>query len=558
MLLSLSIKNFTIVSALELDFSAGMSAFTGETGAGKSIMIDALMLVLGERADTHVIRPGAESCEIHALFSLDQDSEPSRWLLAHDLLPPEHSLEVWLRRVITKEGRSKAYINGQPLPLNKIKELSELLVDIHGQHQHQRLLHPATHRKQLDEYAQHPDLLEPVDRLYHECLQLEEQLNQLTNQLATTERGELLAYQIDELTALNLVAGELQSLHQEHQLLHHAKDHLEHITQLQDQLSGEAEQRGLCAQLLSVHHLLSTLPNHHPRVINSLELINNALIQCEEVEREIAHFATEVQLDPARLQTVEQRMQALHDAARKYHCDPNQLLAHLDTLLVEQEQLAHAQQDREQLRARLSVQQQAYQQAALNLRASRQHHALLLAEEITACIQQLGMPQGFVTLQLTPLDTPHAHGLDKVEYLVCTNPGLAPDTLAKIASGGELSRISLSIQLITARRRSATPTLIFDEVDVGIGGATAALVGNLLRQLGQHLQVFCVTHQAQVASAAHHHFLVEKTIHDQTTFSHIKALTAAEKISEIARMLGGLSINHQTLLHAQAMLAEWS
>jgi DNA repair protein RecN (Recombination protein N) len=557
MLLSLSIKNFTIVSSLELDFTAGMSAFTGETGAGKSIMIDALMLVLGERADVQVIRPGADCCEIHALFSLDQESEPSRWLITHDV-QGDNATEVWLRRVITTEGRSKSYINGHPLPLTKIKELSELLVDIHGQHQHQRLLHPNTHRQQLDEYAQHTELLDPVAELYHQCHQLEARLSTLSRQLTHTERAQLLRYQIDELTALNLRPGELQALHQEHQLLHHAKDHLAHITQIQQLLSGEDEHHGVCQQLHSLHHLISTLPQHHPRIANSAELINNALIQCEEVNSELAHFAADVQLDPERLHAVEKRMEDIHDAARKYHQDPNQLLAHLEALCREQQQLADAQQQITTLQTQLDTQRQAYQQAALALRHSRQQHASELADEITRCIQQLGMPQGLVTIQFTPLDSPHAHGLDKIEYVVCTNPGLAPDVLAKIASGGELSRISLSIQLITARRRTATPTLIFDEVDVGIGGATAALVGKLLRQLGEHLQVFCVTHQPQVASAAHHHFLVAKTVHDHATFSEIKALDAAEKINEIARMLGGLSINQQTRLHAQTMLEEWS
>jgi DNA repair protein RecN (Recombination protein N) len=554
MLESLCIENFAIVAHLELDFSHGMTAFTGETGAGKSIMIDALLLALGARADASVVRPGADKCDIHANFSFDAHSEPARWLDEHDL--STDSLDVWLRRTITAEGRSKSYINGQPLPLQKIKELSELLVDIHGQHQHQRLLQHATHREQLDQYANHPDLLSNVHRLYRECTQLKHAKEALLTRIANQDHQHLLCYQIEELQRLSPLENEMQALHEEHQLLHHAKTYMEQTAHIHHLFTGNDDTPGLSQQLHALTHALQTLPSHHERIQNAQELINNALIQCDEALDEIEHFATHISLDPERLHDVETRMSELHHAARKYHVDANQLHVHLQQLEADYRDLTGIEEEQHRLERAYIIAYEQYQQASFALRESRKKHATLLANDISAIIRQLGMPHGFIEVKLSPLETIQAHGLDKVEYFVCTNPGLAPDLLSKIASGGELSRISLSIQLITAQKRVSTPTLLFDEVDVGIGGTTAALVGQLLRQLSEHLQVFCVTHQPQVASAAHHHYLVEKHVEQAQTFSEIKRLNPSERIQEIARMLGGLTITEQTRSHARALLSE--
>ncbi|MFZ4076674.1 MAG: DNA repair protein RecN [Legionellaceae bacterium] len=552
MLRSLCIENFAIVSTLELDFDEGMTAFTGETGAGKSIMIDALALALGGRSDPSVVRKGAEKCDIHAYFTFDEASAPAEWLNAHDLT--SNAKEVWLRRVIYAEGRSKSYIDGQPFPLQKVKELSHLLVDIHGQHEHQRLLHHATHREQLDTYGNHEDLLKEVQTCHQTC----QTLKQTMDELKLVKKGDganLLAYQLDELEALNLQAGELDTLHEEHQLLHHAKAYLEQILHLKACLAEAQDGPTLSMQLHQVNQLLKRLPAQNPNIKNALLLIQNAQIQCDEALDEIEKFEQDVQLDPERLATVETRMSLLHQTARKYQIDPNQLLTHFEQLKDERQRLEGAEEQLHALNKAFDVAQTNYTKAALALRASRTHHAKKLAEEITQTIRQLGIPKGYIDVVMTPTDTLQAHGLDKVEYHVCTNPGLAPDTLGKIASGGELSRISLSIQLITAQRGS-TPTLFFDEIDVGIGGATAALVGQLLRSLGERLQVFCVTHQAQVASAAHHHFVVEKYTQDEQTFSQVNALTSEEKIHEIARMLGGLTITEETRSHARALIQE--
>jgi DNA repair protein RecN (Recombination protein N) len=552
MLTTLRIENFAIVKQLELDFARGMTAFTGETGAGKSIMIDALMLALGGRADASVIRLGEDKCDISAVFHLDQDAEPAHWLKDHDIHCDNG--ELVLRRVLFSEGRSKSSINGQPFPLQKVKELSEMLVHIHGQHQHQTLLNHTTHRQQLDHYAGHEALLTDVASLYKSCQKIKNELESLSNQDNSNDRKDLLRFQLDELQALNLQEDEIHQLHEEHQLLHHAQDYLQNTQHIIQVLQGD-EEPSVCQHLNQVLQRLNELPQEQKSIKNALELINSALIQCEEAVDEMQGFSEQVPLDPQRLQEVEERMSALHQAARKYHVDPAQLTALTQRLQQEIEAMHHSDERINELQQQYQVQTKAYEEAALRLRQSRLESSTKLANDITAIIQKLGMPQGKVCIELTQLDKMQAHGLDKVEYKVCTNPGMALDTLSKVASGGELSRISLAIQMITAQR-GATPTLLFDEVDVGIGGATAALVGQLLRKLGERLQVFCVTHQAQVASSSHHHFVVEKYSDQDKTFSRITSLDDQDKIDEIARMLGGLTITEQTRSHARELLLQ--
>ncbi|CEK12047.1 DNA repair protein RecN [Legionella hackeliae] len=552
MLTTLRIENFAIVKKLELDLSAGMTAFTGETGAGKSIMIDALMLALGDRADASVVRAGEEKCDINASFHIEHDSPPAKWLRENDLDTEDGN--VILRRVFYAEGRSKSYINGHPFPLQKVKELSEMLVHIHGQHQHQTLLQHTTHREQLDRYAGHFALLDEVQQLYKKCQKIKQELDALNNRSNDNDKIVLLKFQIEELAALNLQGKEMQSLHEEHQLLHHACDYLQNTQRIVHLLNADDESN-ICQGLNQILQLLQELPQENSAIKNSCELINSALIQCEETLDEVKQFSEQVQLDPERLKDVETRMSMLHQMSRKYHVDVNNLADHLVHLQTQLEQLEDAENRSATLEKDYQEQLKAFERAALKLRSSRETAAKKLAAEITTTIQQLGMPKGYISIEITPLEKMQAHGLDKVEYNVCTNPGMAPDSMAKIASGGELSRISLAIQMITAQRGS-TPTLLFDEVDVGIGGATAALVGQLLRKLGERLQVFCVTHQPQVASCAHQHYIVEKHSDNQQTYSRIVALDNQEKINEIARMLGGLTITEQTRSHAKELLAQ--
>lgn len=552
MLTTLCIKHFAIVKQLELDFSQGMTAFTGETGAGKSIMIDALMLAMGGRADASVVRPGEDQCEITATFYFDKNTEPAVWLAEHGLLSDEE--EIYLRRVINADGRSKSYINGHPFPLQKLKELSEKLVHIHGQHQHQTLMHHQTHRIQLDRFANHLHLIDEVEHYFKLCQQIKQEIDSLQSIEQQTDKIKLLQFQIEELTLLDLHEGELEELHKEHQMLHHAKDYLE-LCQNIHQLLNNEDQPDICTGLNYVLQLIGQLPQDHSKIKSSYELINSALIHCEEALSEMEAFSEQVQLDPQRLHEVENRMSAIHQLARKYHVDGSQLSDLRSQFEKEIETLLSAELRLKDLQLQYHDALKAYDQAACNLRNSRMLHAPKLAKEITASIQQLGMPKGWVDIEITPLDKIQPHGMDKVEYKVCTNPGMAPDSLNKIASGGELSRISLAIQLITAQR-GATPTLLFDEVDVGIGGATAALVGQMLRKLGERLQVFCVTHQPQVAAASHHHYRVEKVSNQQQTFTQIKPLDDPGKVDEIARMIGGIKITEQTRSHAKELLLQ--
>lgn len=549
MLTALRIENFLIVKHLELDFLSKMTAFTGETGAGKSIMIDALTLALGGRADASIIRKGHDKCDISASFYSENTSEPIQWLHLHDIECNDG--EIILRRVLNKEGRSKCYINGQPFPLHKVRELSDMLVHIHGQHQHQALMHPNTHRQQLDSFAGHSRLLNQVNSIYQQLHTIKSELNKLSAHKTSTDRQELLEFQIAELNGLSIQENEPQHLNKEHQLLYHAYDYQQRCEQIEELLIHNEANIG--RNLNQVLTLLKDLPKDNPLIKNTVDLTNSALIQCDEAANEISQFKEKIQLDPERLQQVENRLAVLHQIARKYQVEAHQLPSYLLGLQEELETLLNADKQIIILQKKYDEYQQHYQKAALELRQSRMESATKLAAEINAVIQKLGMPQAQLTIEMTTTEKMQNHGLDKIEYKATTNAGSEPDLLSKIASGGELSRISLAIQVITAQRGS-TPTLMFDEVDVGIGGATAALVGRLLQKLGERLQVFCVTHQPQVAAHAHQHFVVAKFTDNLETYTTIEPLINSEKIDEIARMLGGLTITEQTRLNARDLL----
>lgn len=548
MLTALCIKNFTLVAKLDLDFAAGMSVFTGETGAGKSIMIDALILALGGRADATVVRPGAESCDIQACFICSKDSDSARWLAEHELEAEE---EIFLRRTITREGRSKAYINGVVFPLQKVKELGVTLVHIHGQHEHQTLFSAATHREHLDQFAQHQPLRKQIKEAYQLCQRLQAAQTELASK--RLQDNSHVLDNLKEWEALCPLAGEIEALHQEHQLLHHAADYATQAQMLLQLLQTD-DGPSIRYNLQIFSQQLDRLPHNNRAIQNIKALIDQAQIVCDEAYDELEKFGDSLAMDPERLQQVEKRMSALHHLARKWQIAVEQLPEYGQVLAAEvaaQESMAMQQA---QLAADYATAQQTYHDFAMALRASRITHAQQLALKITANIQQLGMPHGRIELLVSPSEAPQEHGMDKIEYRVATNPGMPPDLLSKIASGGELSRISLAIQLIAAQQ-GTTPTLFFDEVDVGIGGNTAAIVGRLLRKLGQRLQVFCVTHQPQVAASAHQHFLVEKHCEQGQTFSQIKPLSSEDtKVEELARMLGGLTITTQTRSHAKELL----
>lgn len=550
MLSTLNIQNFAIVSQLILECAHKMSAFTGETGAGKSIMIDALSILLGGRTDTSILRPGQDRCDLSAQFFYDNDSKVQDYLQEHELcLEPG---EVIIRRIINKEGRSKFFINGYVSNAQQVKQLGQLLVHIHGQHEQQSLISHQTHREHLDNFAQLNPLKQKVKQAFQAYQDLLDQQQQLLKLKLSPEQLQLWEYQYQELQDLAPHEGELDELYQEHHLLHHAHQYLKDASEIQDLLS-ENEDLNVNRQLHQILHLLSLLPKDNPNLQTVFNLLDSAIIQLDEAQAELKLFIHQIQINPQRLNEVEERMRVWHQLARKFQIDVHELPQHAKVLDTQITNYRDAEKHKSELQHKILKQQEIYLKLAEELRNERQKHAPDLAQAIQAIIQELGMPHAKLFIHIEPLTEMHMHGMDKVEYLIATNPGSEMGSLAKIASGGELSRISLSIHLITAERGS-TPTLLFDEVDVGIGGATAAKVGQRLRELGEKLQIFCVTHQAQVAACAHQHFQVSKYSKNEQTFSSIIELDAKGRVDEIARMLGGLTITEHAKNSAKELI----
>lgn len=551
MLTHIYIENYTIIDTLELDFQSGMTVLTGETGAGKSIIIDALDLALGGRTDSTVIRPGSERCEIIASFDITRIAAAREWLHAQEF---EDSTECFLKRIISSDGRSKCYLNGKLIPLQLLRAAGELLVNIHGQHQHQTLLQREEQRRLLDIFANHLPLVEQVASAYHEWHHAAERLKALEN--ASQEQNakvDLLRYQIQELDELGLTENELEELEKEHKQLANADNVIEQYQQIISALAEE--DNGNTLQLLHhAQHLLTSMLNVNEKAGSISELLTNAGVLIQEAVNEIKHYLDKTDINPERLHWVEQRLQKIYDTARKHRLKPDALFAHHQQLQREYAGFSLNEEQLIALKQHIETLYQRYLTLAEKLSHSRQKAAKQLSQQVTASIQQLAMPGGQFSLRLEPCEKqqPSAKGLERVEFTVSTNPGQPQQPLSKVVSGGELSRISLAIQVITAQQ-DATPTLIFDEVDVGIGGSTAAIVGQLLRQLGAKAQVLCITHLAQVAACGHHHYQVKKATRQALTYTQISILNQEQKIAEIARMLGGLKITEQTLAHAKEM-----
>jgi DNA repair protein RecN (Recombination protein N) len=552
MLTHIHIKNLAIVSALELEFAPGMTVLTGETGAGKSILIDALGLSLGERAENAMIRPGSERAEITASFDLGALPEVRTWLQEH---AHDDGQECILRRVLVREGRSRSFINGSPAPRQLVQELGEMLVDIHGQHAHQSLLRRSAQRQLLDGYAGHQTLLAGVADLYRRFRTTRIRLEELTG--AARDRAaklDLLRYQLGELEKLKLGPQELEELDRDHLRLSNAGQLQEACAGLFDDLydRDSSVHSRLERAVAELDRLLGTDPD----LAEFRDLLESAAIQVQEASTGIrAHLET-LELDPAQLQKVEQRLGEIHDLARKYRVKPDQLPELTEQLRSELEQLEHADVQLEQLTAEVDRLRGEYLAAAGELGRSRARKAEELGRDISGAMQILGMPDGQFSVELSDLSEEHsgAGGLEEVEFLVTANPGQPLQPLAKVASGGELSRISLAIQVVTAKC-GGIPTLIFDEVDVGIGGRVAEIVGQLLRRLGQDRQVLCVTHLPQVAAQGNQHLQVTKQTSRNQTLTNIARLSGADRVAEIARMLGGIQITEQTLEHAREMIA---
>lgn len=549
MLTHLSVSNFTLVETLELEIAPGMTAITGETGAGKSILLDALGLALGDRADPDRVRTGAERADIHASFDISTIPAAHEWLVEHDLKIDDECL---LRRTVTSEGRSRAYINGHPATLQQLKGLGERLLDIHSQHAHQSLLKKDNHRRLLDEFGQLQELALQVGQAHNQWLQLQQQFTLLRdNSEEMSARFQLLSYQVEELDMLDLSEGEITELESEQKRLANADTILRNSQQLAELCTDE--QYGLLEAFNKALHLLSEMPEKTGHLLETEQLLMSAQIQAQEAQRELDSHIDGFELDPERLQTVEERLSSCYEIARKHRVQPEELLELHQTLSEELQQLSGGDAKLEELEQQVNDALASYHQLAAKLSKQRHKAAKQLSREINEQLQALAMKNALLEVACnTDTERTSSHGLDDIEFLISTNPGQPPRPLAKVASGGELSRVSLAIQVITARS-STIPTLVFDEVDVGIGGATGDVVGQLLRQLGDQGQVICVTHLAQVASKAHQHLQVSKASNKKSTQSTLVPLVGDSRIEEIARMMGGTKITEQSLAHAREM-----
>ncbi|QYJ79729.1 DNA repair protein RecN [Shewanella acanthi] len=551
MLCQLSINNFAIVRFLELDFRPGMTSITGETGAGKSIAIDALGLCLGNRADASSVRPGASKTEVSARFSLEDVPLAKRWLEDNDL---ELDEECILRRTIGNDGRSRAYINGNPVPLTQLKMLGQLLVGIHGQHAHHAMLKSEHQLTLLDSYANHKILLDTVAASYQRCKQIEAELRQLeASQQERIARKQLLQYQVEELDEFDLKLGEFEEIEQEHKRLANGSE-LVDTCQASLYLLTEGDDSTIESLLNKVTSLTDNLQEYDPALSNVSTMLNEALIQVQESAGELQHYLSKLELDPAHFAYLEERLSKAMQLARKHHVSPEKLAEHHLALKTELTTLDDDETKLEEIQQQVEASKVSYFTNAQKLSQSRSRYAKELDKLVTQSIHELNMPKGKFTIEVS--FNPNAmsvNGSDHVEFLVTTNPGQPLQPISRVASGGELSRIGLGIQVITAKKVS-TPTLIFDEVDVGISGPTAAVVGRMLRSLGESTQVLCVTHLPQVAGNGHQHMFVNKFNKAGSTETTMMALDREQRIQELARLLGGDTITSNTLANARELL----
>jgi DNA repair protein RecN (Recombination protein N) len=552
MLTYIHIRDFAIITDLELELHAGMTALTGETGAGKSILLDAIGLVLGDKADSGSVRYGAEKADITLTVDLSNTPQAQTWLAEQELSTEDET--CILRRVVTNTGKSRAWINGSPTTLTALRDLGEQLVDIHGQHEHQSLMKRDMQRVMVDNYASNEALLKQTQDAYKQWKTLYERYQTLSNQSSTfQERLDLLNFQVQELTELALQDGEITQLDEELNRLGHAEQLQATAAQGYQQLYEN--ERSLYSSLSQLSQELARQARVDETLNAPLELISSAQIQLQEAAWLLRDYSQRVDLDPARLSEVETRIADIRNMARKYRMEAELLPAHLLYLQTELASLGSDDYDLDALQAKLATAQQAYKKAAQALSKTRTKAADQLSSGVSAAMQDLGMQGGQFQIQVTPLEDklPHSNGLDQIEFLVSANPGQPLKPLTKVASGGELSRISLAIQMI-ATQKMTLPALIFDEVDTGIGGGIAEVVGAQLRTLGANRQVLCVTHLPQVASQAHHHYKVTKVKSADSTQTGIIYLDEAERTEEIARMIGGTEITSATRALATEML----
>lgn len=549
MLTHLSIRNLALAEHLELDLGPHMSAISGETGAGKSLLLDALSMALGDRCSGDLVRHGTVRAEVSAEFCLERLPEARQWLQQQDL---EADGECILRRTLTTEGRSRAFINGQPVTLQQLRELGQRLVDIHGQHEHQSLLRRETHGQLVDDCAQLQDLARAVRETFQSLKRKHATLQDLQNRHREQEAQlQLLSYQVDELERLAVDEGEVESLEIEQQQLANAENIIVTLSTLQEHyLDGEA---GCLSQLATAIHLLEDCQLDERTSQPIRGLLEESRIALQEAVREIGHSRDRVEISPERLQEVDQRLSAIYELARKHRVPAEQLCLRHQELREDLARLTHGDLNSETLQEEVAQLTREYDRLATELSERRAASAVFLEQAVRQQLKRIGLnPEFVVSCRHDAPDS--ANGRDHIEFLLSMNPGQPLRPLHKVASGGELSRISLCIQVVTASH-AQTPTLVFDEVDVGIGGPTGEIVGRMLRQLGERTQILCVTHLAQVASQAHDHLFVSKSVAQGQTMSTVSSLQREERVREVARMLGGVDLSPQGLALANEMLS---
>jgi DNA repair protein RecN (Recombination protein N) len=557
MLKHLYIRNFAIIDELELEFKSGLTALTGETGAGKSILLGALNLVLGDRADNDSIKQDCEFAEIVAEFDIQQLDDVSSWLVSQELNTDE---ECILRRRISKDGRSRAYINSTPVNLQIIRELAEMLIDIHGQHEHQSIMKSTVQRQLLDDYSSHSPLLEAVSNLYVELKLVEDQLQHLQkNSNEQNDRLDLLHFQTQELDALALEENEYQVLNSQHKRMANAEKLQTTVEQAIYQLS-EDENTNSQSVLSRIINSLTDISDIDESLSPVSELLQDALIQIDESVSLLQNYRDNIDLDPGQLANTEQRIQDILDLARKHRVEADELPLLHKKLQKELNDIDHIDERLVELSKEQKQLEEQYLKACHKLTESRKKSATKLNKKITQSMQTLGMTGGKFEITISPVTNKRfVYGLDQIEFTVTANTDQSCKPLARVASGGELARISLAIQMIIANN-SKIPSLIFDEVDSGIGGGIAEIVGQHLRTLGspgtgKANQVICITHLPQVASQAHNHLRVEKQTQKKQTTSQVISLDKEQRRQEIARMLSGVEITEQSLAHADEMIS---
>lgn len=552
MLSTLSIRNFAIVKSLDIDFSKGMTAITGETGAGKSIAVDALGLCLGDRAEVGLVRTGADKAEVSAAFEVSDLPQAQAWLQQQEL-NDQH--ECLIRRVISSEGRSKAFINGTPVPLQQLRSLGQFLLSIHGQHGHQQILKSDTQRELLDSYAEHPALLDDVAQRFKRLQERQRHYQQLQSmQQQRADRRQLLTYQVQELDEFSLTEGEFTQLEIEHKKLSHSQTLLEQ-TQLSFHQLFEAEEFNALSAVQNSLERLIELQEHDQALKPIVELLNEASIQIEEAAQELRAYTEQLEIDPMKMQNVEARYSQALELARKHQIQPEALHDCHQQLSAEYAELARDDQQLESIKTELVEIEKHYYQAAKKLNASRQKSAKTFASQVQQQIHQMNMAEALFEIEVLHGEcaTPHKTGLDTIHFKIVTNKGQIMDNLEKVVSGGELSRIGLAIQVISSGNNQVA-SMIFDEVDTGISGPTASVVGHLLRKLGESTQVICVTHLPQVAARAHNQMFVTKFSDKHTTETHMICLQESERIEELARLLAGDKLTDSAIANARELL----